>query len=866
MHGEKLLLSVFGIFLIGIVLLTAADRPMAAPLAPEIVERLRAEGKLGDFERTMQDARARGVNSDVAFASAPGLKRVAVGDGMDTLYVLVILVDFEDMPADGSSGVYGTPELFDSLLFSYGINSTGSMTEYYEENSYGQVTVVGDIAGWYRLPELYSYYVDGQRGFGEYPQNAQRLAEDACVAADPDVDFSKYDLNGDGWEDGIFVVHAGPGYEDTGNEDLIHSHQWSIYAELILDGTHIGVYSMEPEESAGGTLSPIGVYCHEYGHVLGLPDLYDYGYDSPGFGDWSIMAGGSWAMGGRRPVHFDAWCKSKLGWITLINIEGNFTGMTAPATEYSPVAYRIWKDGEIGLEYFIIENRQKYSFDRSLPGTGLLIYHADETQPHNDDNWHRLLDVEQADGRFDLNNNVGSGDTSDPWYAPEADHFDDRSTPNTAAYGSMRTHVAVFNVSEKDSVMTFDAEINSVRPYLLIESLEYSDVTGGDGDGKLEPGETIEVYVTLVNVWAATDDVVMEILVDDPVITILDSISVFGTALPGIPIDNLGQPMRFSIDPGLNAKMVDFSFVMAAGAGTFTQQYDYRWTLGNTQFLIVDDDGSDRWSYDKYFKAVLDTLQVPYDVHNILAAGVPGAAQMADYPCAIWFTGDHRDSTISHEDIAVIKSFLDGGGKLLLTGQDIVQHISALPDSAFLVDYLRAGYGGMTELPIMEGVPGDPISGELTIACNSTGGAANQRSMDKLVPLAGAETIFNYYQSADVAGIRYDGAYRLVVLGFGMEGIADLLVGYDTREDLIRSIWDWWQSRVTYGDYNFDNVVNATDVVYLINYMFRDGTLPAGTSGDVSGNCQVDLGDAVYLVNYVYRLGPPPVAPCSTTP
>ncbi len=839
----------------------------SAPLAPDLVQRLRAEGKLAQYGESMRAAAARGVNQPGTLAHdlQLGRNRKTTADEPDTLHVLVILVDFEDMVADGTYGVFATPEMFDSLLFSHLLNPTGSMAEYYEENSWGQVTISGDIAGWYRMPQTYDYYVDGQRGFGEYPHNAQKLAEDAVVLADPDVDFSLYDLTGNGWVDGIFIIHAGPGYEATGDEGQIHSHVWSIQAELILDGVNIGVYSMEPEESAGGTISPIGVYCHEYGHVLGLPDLYDYDYDTPGIGYWSVMAGGSWGMGGKRPVHFDAWCKYQLGWYQPINIDTNTTGLVAPAIQYDPVAYRLWKDGIIGPEYFLVANRQKYGFDKSLPGKGLMIYHVDETRWGNDDNWLRLVDVEQADGRFDLNYGIGSGDQTDPWYAPEADHFDDQTVPASRANDGDSTYVAAFNISEIDSVMTFDAEITLARPYLSVVAIDFSDVAGGNGDGVFEGGETIDVVLTLINHWAAADDAAIQLVVDDPAITLIDDYSVIGVAPRGVPVDNSAQPLRFSIDPSVTAKLVDFTFVLTAGAGSFEMSSDRQLTIGRTQFLIIDDDGSDQFSYHEYYTAVLETLQVPYDLHDIETVGLPTPATLAEYPCAIWYTGDHRDNTMTPARIALMQGFLDGGGKLLLTGQDIVQHIDGLPDPSFLTDYLHVAYGGEGVYPIMDGVAGDPITDGLVVPCNSTGGAANQTSLDIVQPLAGAETIFTYYLSTDQAGIRYDGAYRLVVLGFGMEGIADLMVGgeWNSRRDLMERIWLWWQSQIP-GDYNGDRTVNAVDMVILINYVLRGaGTIPVGTSADVNGTCQDDMGDVVYLVNYVFRNGPAPVEACS---
>ncbi len=845
-----------------------ASAGLAAPLSPELVEQLRATGQLERHARLMKQAIDRGVNQPGDLGTQLQVRRenrlaksgASALTEPDTLHVLVILVDFSDNEASAGS-VFGTQEMFDSLLFSHGLNPTGSMTEFYEENSWGTVTVTGEIVGWLRMPEPYAYYVDGQRGFGEYPQNAQKLAEDACVVADPYVDFTQYDITGDGYVDGIFVVHAGPGYEDTGNTGAIHSHVWSVQAELILDGVQIGLYSMEPEESGTGGLSPIGVYCHEYGHVLGLPDLYDYDYDTDGIGYWSLMAGGSWAYGGRRPVHYDAWCKSKLGWLDLIEITENTAGLTAPAIEFSPVAYRIWKNGQVGPEYFIIANRQRYSFDRSVPGRGLLIYHVDETMAHNDDNWHRLVDIEQADGRYDLNVG-GAGDGSDPWYAPQATHFDDLTIPNSKAYDSSATYVAMFNISEIDSIMSFDAEVNLARPHLMLQNFMYSDDAGGDGDGLAEGGETVEVYLTMENIWAFADDVELRMSIDDPYVTLLDSVAYLGAAPPHVPITNNPGTLRFSVRPDVISRTIDVILSITAGGGSFAQQHLHQAILGTVQFLIVDQDGEPGWSYDPYFAAMLDSLRLPYDIYNRGVDGPLDPSILPGYPSAIWFTGDTREGSVTLADIERMTEFLDSGGRLLLTGQDIVEHMHELGADDFLRNYLHVEYAGTASLPIMDGVDGDPISDGLTVLCNSSGGAANQQSMDILTATTGGEAIFTYYQSSDVAGVRFDGDFRTVTLGFGLEAIADLFPGYTKRHELMSRIWGWW-IYIEPGDMDGDGVVTPLDVVWLINYLFRSGSLKAGTSADINGNCIVDIADAVWLVNYVFRSGPAPLEPCS---
>ncbi len=231
---------------------------------------------------------------------AAGRSRPTVG----SVHCLVLLVDFADNVGQRDPGEMR------EMLVSRGTHPTGSMRDFYHENSYGQLDVDGTVVGWLRMPQPYTYYTGGQRGLGAYPHNTQRLVEDALVLAAQQVDFRRFDADGDLFLDGLFIVHAGGGAEAEVNPVTrlakIWSHQWTIPQPFVSAGITAYAYCATPEDGR------IGVFCHEFGHMLGLPDLYDTSYRSSGVGQWCVMGTGSWNKGGLTPGHFCAWAKARL--------------------------------------------------------------------------------------------------------------------------------------------------------------------------------------------------------------------------------------------------------------------------------------------------------------------------------------------------------------------------------------------------------------------------------------------------------------------------------------------------------------------------------------------------------------------------
>lgn len=376
------------------------------------------------------------------------------GPVIGTRRALVLLVDFSDKAAKEKQQHYK------DMLFSQGSYSTGSLCDYYWEASYNKLKITGEIsgdggktAGWYRAPQSYSYYADGNYGiYGQYPKNAQKLVEDVVDLAANYVNFSDYDNDGDGYVDALFIVHSGPGAEATGNVNDIWSHQWGIEPKTV-DGVKVSTYSMEPEDGN------IGVFCHELGHVFGLPDLYDYGYDSAGVGMWDIMAGGSWNNGGLTPAHFGSMCKVKFGWVDPVVIFKKKQTVAIKPYASSGQVYKLPIKAENSKEYFLIENRRQIGFDKYLPGQGAIILHVDENQPNNDDQSHYLVDIEQCDGKFDLNKNANNGDATDPYPCGGNSEFTIKSTPSSKAYDGTDSGVSVTNIKLSGEDITADISV-----------------------------------------------------------------------------------------------------------------------------------------------------------------------------------------------------------------------------------------------------------------------------------------------------------------------------------------------------------------------------------------------------------------------
>jgi len=381
---------------------------------------------------------------------------------------LVLLVDYSDITHNGLS----TPILYNNLLFSVGgYPAPGSMRDFFREASYGVFDIIGGVDNtWRQVSNPRNYYAnfdgiggtDDDYGFGAWPNNAQKLVVDAVTLADNYVNFANYAVGGQ--VQGLFVIHAGRGAEtDQWSYDWIWSHKWGLgpYA-LTVDGVVVNLYSMEPEYVFSPGDSTVGVFCHEYGHVLGLPDLYDTDYTSQGLGDWSLMAYGAWTgWNGNSPAHPDAWSKIQLGWVTPTIPTGTQIGASLPNVEGSATVYKLWTNGSAGTQYFLLENRQRRLFDTGLPSDGLLLYHVDETADQTSD-WQPKVMLEQADGLWDLQYGTNTGDSGDP-YPGSSNNLSATAatTPSTKSYANANTYVSITNISSSGLTMTADLSVGA---------------------------------------------------------------------------------------------------------------------------------------------------------------------------------------------------------------------------------------------------------------------------------------------------------------------------------------------------------------------------------------------------------------------
>jgi immune inhibitor A len=367
------------------------------------------------------------------------------------LHAIALLVDFSD-----NKGMRPAKD-FEKLLFDNA--NPNSVTNFYRQLSYGALEITGEVIGYVRAPQPYSYYTATESGTGSnYPNNTPGLLNDALTIFCRNDNLARFDTDNDGFVDAIFLIHAGSGAEAEANptkrKNMIWSHKWTLPQPFVNQGVKVFAYSTEPEDGR------VGVFSHEFGHLLGLPDLYDTTFRSHGIGDWCLMAGGSWGGEGNRPARMSCWCLSKLGWIKPKVVTGKETLQLDTLEEKETECYRLWTNGSIGPEYFLLENRQAKGLDAALPGSGLAVWHIDERQSNNDNPLAYLVALLQADGNKDLELLRNSGDAGDLFPGDKGvAALDDNTTPSTRSNTGPPSRVALTNIAMSGGIVTLQAKV-----------------------------------------------------------------------------------------------------------------------------------------------------------------------------------------------------------------------------------------------------------------------------------------------------------------------------------------------------------------------------------------------------------------------
>ncbi len=298
---------------------------------------------------------------------------------------IIILADFTDR----QFGEGHDQELFFNVAntenFTNSMGFRGSVRDYFLSQSRGKFDFSFDVVGPVQLSHSYKYYgEDAGDGSSHNIRGGEMIAE-ACQLAGDSIDWGRYDWDGDGEVEQVFVLFAGEGQHNSTDPYTIWPHKHSLsmsdYGKTLQLGDYvIDQYACGSEMFTPTMISGIGVMCHEFSHCFGFPEHYDAALGSSGqFGmyTWDVMGMGNYNGNGFIPAGYTSHERMVLGWLDPIELrddEVQVDGMM-PLSEGGD-AYIIYNDANPN-EYYLLENRQQVGWDEALPGRGLLIIHVD---------------------------------------------------------------------------------------------------------------------------------------------------------------------------------------------------------------------------------------------------------------------------------------------------------------------------------------------------------------------------------------------------------------------------------------------------------------------------------------------------------
>ena len=327
---------------------------------------------------------------------------------------------------------------------------------------------------------------------------------------------------------------------------------------------------------------------------------------------------------------------------------------------------------------------------------------------------------------------------------------------------------------------------------LKVQSWRFNDASGNN-NGRPDPGETVSLIVTYSNAlgFQNATGVTATIACSDSNVQIIKGSAGF----PDIPAGSSGNCSADSfvvhVPSSVPPQYLTFYLTAHATPNPAYPNSRFQVKCGEPRVLIVNDDQGA--GYEKYYTAALDTNYVLYDVYAVQTLGSPSYDTLHHYPVVIWFTGDAKTNTLTPTDRANLGSFLDNGGKLFISGQNIAKDLSGDP---FLANYLHASFvdDSAGKLYVV-GKSGDPITGNPggadTIVLGGAGGANNSKSADGVRPIGGAVGCGSYkdYPDTTVQGIiRYSGGYKVVFFSCAFEAIDHAPSRYLQRWTLMRRV------------------------------------------------------------------------------
>ena len=303
--------------------------------------------------------------------------------------VLVILAEF----ADTTFTIQNTKQVFTNYLMNEGHFTETAYRQngnykgvrgYFKDCSYGKFTPTFDVVGPVKLPKPQTYY-----GAGD--DNITDLMTDACNAVDNEVDFSQYDANGDGMVDLVYIIYAGHSANYRGNTSTdIWPKSGTTIISKTFDGKSIRRYGVsnelagrENKKKEKETINGIGLFCHEFSHTLGLPDIYALpgtpaaDQDNQGMEYWDLMDGGTEVQNGRVPSPYLAWEREAMGWMTIDKLTSDQQVTDLKSLENGGKAYKILNKN-VANEFIVLQSIQQGGWYQGWTKTqipkGLLAY------------------------------------------------------------------------------------------------------------------------------------------------------------------------------------------------------------------------------------------------------------------------------------------------------------------------------------------------------------------------------------------------------------------------------------------------------------------------------------------------------------